>query len=37
MEQAKLNSSQIATEAGYVTVFNYDSATREYLSSAGLC
>ncbi|HCT7774406.1 tail fiber assembly protein [Klebsiella pneumoniae] len=34
MEQAKLNSSQIATEAGYVTVFNYDSATREYLSSA---
>lgn len=34
MTQAKLNSEFIATEAGDITVFNYDGETREYLSSS---
>lgn len=34
MEQAKLNNELIATEAGDITVFNYDDETREYLSSS---
>ncbi|HIH3551477.1 TPA: tail fiber assembly protein, partial [Escherichia coli] len=34
MAQAKLNSELIATVAGNVTVFNYDSKTREYLSTS---
>lgn len=34
MTQAKLNSELIATVEGDITVFNYDSETREYLSSA---
>ncbi|HCO2561507.1 TPA: tail fiber assembly protein [Escherichia coli] len=34
MVQAKLNSELIATVAGDVTVFNYDSKTREYLSTS---
>ncbi|EIW7013771.1 tail fiber assembly protein [Escherichia coli] len=34
MTQAKLNSEFIATEAGDITVFNYDGGTREYLSSS---
>ncbi|HCN3856092.1 TPA: tail fiber assembly protein, partial [Escherichia coli] len=34
MAQAKLNSELIATVAGDVTVFNYDSKTREYLSTS---
>lgn len=33
MAQAVLNKENIATEAGDVTVFNYDSVTREYLFS----
>lgn len=33
MTQAKLNNEFIATEAGDITVFNYDGETREYLSS----
>ncbi|MCT4706612.1 tail fiber assembly protein [Enterobacteriaceae bacterium H16N7] len=33
MTQAELNSELIATVAGDITVFNYDSETREYLSS----
>ncbi|HCD5403029.1 MULTISPECIES: tail fiber assembly protein [Escherichia] len=32
MAQAKLNNELIATEAGDITVFNYDDETREYLS-----
>lgn len=34
MTQAKLNSELIATVAGDITVFNYDSETREYLSTS---
>ncbi|HFE2536398.1 TPA: tail fiber assembly protein [Escherichia coli] len=34
MAQAKLNNELIATEAGDITVFNYDGETREYLSSS---
>lgn len=34
MAKAKLNSELIATVAGDITVFNYDSETREYLSSS---
>lgn len=34
MEKAILNKYGIATEAGNITVYNYDSKTREYLSSA---
>ncbi|WP_039029563.1 tail fiber assembly protein [Leclercia adecarboxylata] len=34
MDLAKLNSELLATEAGYITVFNYDGETREYLSSS---
>jgi hypothetical protein len=34
MAQAKLNSEFIATEAGDITVFNYDGDTYEYLSSS---
>ncbi|EAV0887652.1 tail fiber assembly protein [Salmonella enterica] len=34
MTIAKLNSELIATVAGEITVYNYDSETREYLSSA---
>ncbi|CAM4016758.1 MULTISPECIES: tail fiber assembly protein [Lelliottia] len=33
MAQAVLNKENIATEAGDITVFNYDSVTREYLFS----
>ena len=34
MTQAKLNSEFVATVAGDITVFNYDSKTHEYLSSS---
>ncbi|WP_109866195.1 tail fiber assembly protein [Escherichia coli] len=34
MEKAKLNNELIAIAAGYITVFNYDGRTREYLSSS---
>lgn len=34
MDLAKLNSELLATEAGDITVFNYDGETREYLSSS---
>ena len=34
MPKAKLNNEFIATEAGDITVFNYDGETREYLSSS---
>lgn len=34
MAKAKLNSDFIATEAGDITVFNYDGETLEYLSSS---
>jgi len=34
MAKAELNNDQIATVAGDITVFNYDSETREYLSSS---
>ncbi|MDY0922640.1 tail fiber assembly protein [Leclercia sp. CFBP8987] len=34
MVLAKLNSELLATEAGDITVFNYDGETREYLSSS---
>ncbi|KAA1141760.1 tail fiber assembly protein [Citrobacter portucalensis] len=34
MTQAKLNSELIATVPGDITVFNYDGATREYLSTS---
>ncbi|HGV5150230.1 TPA: tail fiber assembly protein [Klebsiella pneumoniae] len=34
MTQAKLNNEHIATVAGDITVYNYDSETREYLSSS---
>lgn len=34
MAKAILNKYGIATEAGNITVYNYDSKTREYLSSA---
>ncbi|MEI9579762.1 tail fiber assembly protein [Enterobacter asburiae] len=33
MCEAKLNNDFLAVEAGHVTVFNFDSETREYLSS----
>lgn len=33
MAEAKLNKKLIATQAGFVTVHNYDETTREYLSS----
>lgn len=34
MPIAELNSAQIATVAGDITVFNYDGVTREYISSS---
>lgn len=34
MAKATLNKYGIATKAGEITVYNYDSETREYLSSA---
>ncbi|EOX7906997.1 tail fiber assembly protein [Escherichia coli] len=34
MTQAKLNSEFVATVAGDITVFNYDSKTHEYISSS---
>lgn len=34
MTQAQLNSEFIATAAGDITVFNYESETREYISSS---
>ncbi|MGP3592944.1 tail fiber assembly protein [Vagococcus sp. WN89Y] len=34
MINAKLNNEYIATEAGDITVYNFDGKTREYLSSA---
>lgn len=34
MSKAKLNSEFIATVAGDISVFNYDTDTREYLSSS---
>lgn len=34
MAKAKLNSEFVATAAGDITVFNFDSETREYLSSS---
>ncbi|WET41723.1 tail fiber assembly protein [Citrobacter enshiensis] len=34
MAKATLNKNGIATKAGDITVYNYDSETREYLSSA---
>lgn len=37
MVYAKLNSDLIATQAGDITVFNYDGETREYLSSSIEC
>lgn len=33
MTKAKLNEKMIASQAGYITVHNYDETTREYLSS----
>ena len=33
MVEAKLDGQMIATQAGYITVYNYDEMTREYLSS----
>lgn len=33
MEQAELNTNHIATKAGYITVYNYDSETYEYIGS----
>ncbi|PSN05834.1 tail fiber assembly protein [Siccibacter turicensis] len=33
MVEAKLNKKLIASQAGFITVHNYDEATREYLSS----
>lgn len=33
MVEAKLNKKLIATQAGFITVHNYDETTREYLSS----
>ncbi|PPX79237.1 phage tail protein [Cronobacter sakazakii] len=33
MAEAKLNKKLIATQAGFITVHNYDEITREYLSS----
>ena len=32
MTKAQLNKDNVATSAGYITVFNYDMTTREYLS-----
>lgn len=34
MEQAKLNSEFIATEPGFITVYNYNGETREYISTS---
>ncbi|MDY0971389.1 tail fiber assembly protein [Siccibacter turicensis] len=34
MTEAKLNEKLIATQAGFITVHNYDEITREYLSSS---
>lgn len=34
MAKAELNQDMIATVAGEITVYNYDSETREYLSSS---
>ena len=34
MTKAELNSELIATVAGYITVYNYDGETREYLSTS---
>lgn len=34
MTQAKLNNELIATDAGEITVYNYDGETGEYLSSS---
>ncbi|MGV7090864.1 tail fiber assembly protein [Siccibacter turicensis] len=33
MTKAKLNEKMIASQAGYITVHNYDETTREHLSS----
>ncbi|EFA3176602.1 tail fiber assembly protein, partial [Escherichia coli] len=34
MDNAVLNSEFIATKAGNITVYNYDSETREYISTS---
>lgn len=34
MTQVKLNSEFIATEPGFITVYNYDGETREYISTS---
>lgn len=34
MNKAVLNGEFIATEEGYITVYNYDRVTREYLSAS---
>lgn len=34
MSEAKLNDKLIATQSGYVTVYNYDELSQEYLSSS---
>ncbi|HIA7904174.1 TPA: tail fiber assembly protein, partial [Escherichia coli] len=34
MDKAVLNSELIATKAGNITVYNYDSETREYISTS---
>ena len=34
MTQAKLNSEFIATEPGFITVYNYNGETREYISTS---
>ncbi|EGK2853313.1 tail fiber assembly protein, partial [Escherichia coli] len=34
MNNAELNSELIATKAGDITVYNYDSETREYISAS---
>lgn len=34
MEMATLDKNRIANKAGYITVYNYDSETREYISSS---
>ncbi|HBL0041526.1 TPA: tail fiber assembly protein, partial [Escherichia coli] len=34
MTQVKLNSEFIATEPGFITVYNYNGETREYISTS---
>ena len=34
MTQVKLNSECIATEPGFITVYNYNGETREYISTS---